>query len=127
MFVHTDSNTKILSKSTRPHVCALQISIEREAEYFICVALGCTRIYRKGTFLCARNLCEFVKMGLLINLCDFYLCILYSALCIVMYGTIKFMRYKFMQPTPDSHNSHKSRVEICHFRVLISQAWLSSN
>ena len=29
-----------------------------------------------------------------------------STLCIVMYGTIKIMRYKFMRPAPDSHNSH---------------------
>ena len=26
----------------------------------------------KATFLCVRNLCEFVKTGLLINLCTFY-------------------------------------------------------
>ena len=47
------------------------------------------------------NLCEFVKTGLRINSCDFYLCI--------TYGAIKFMQYKlnFMQPVLDSHNSHK--------------------
>ena len=38
----------------------------------------------------AKILCESVKSGLdlLINLCDFYLCIV-SGLCIVTYGTIK--------------------------------------
>ena len=36
--------------------------------------------YRKVTFFMrVRNLCEFVKTGLSINLCDFYLCAL--ALC----------------------------------------------
>ena len=30
-----------------------------------------------------------------------------SALYIVMYGAIKFMWYKFMQPTLDLHNPHK--------------------
>ena len=36
-----------------------------------------------------RNLCEFVKMDLLINLCDFYLFMRSSALCIVAYGAIE--------------------------------------
>ena len=38
--------------------------------------------------MCVRNLCEFVKTGLLINSCD-CLFMLSSALCIVTYGTIK--------------------------------------
>ena len=36
-----------------------------------------------------RNLCEFVKTGLLINLCDFYLAMRSSTLCIATYGAIK--------------------------------------
>ena len=41
------------------------------------------------------SLCELVKMGLLINLCDFYLCILaFNALQHMVQK--KFMRYKFM-------------------------------
>ena len=46
-------------------------------------------IYRKVTFFMdVTNLCESVKTGLLINLCDF-ICVLYSILCIVMHCTIK--------------------------------------
>ena len=41
----------------------------------------------KQHFYTCENLCKFVKTGLLINLCDFYLCS--NALCIVMYGAIK--------------------------------------
>ena len=44
--------------------------------------------------ICMTNLCEFVKTGLLINLCDFYLNIYVrsSVLCVVMYGAM----YRFM-------------------------------
>ena len=89
MLVHTDSNTKILSKSTHPPcACFTGLNRMRNRIFYLCGLRLYT--YHKATFLCTRNLCEFVKMDLLINLCDFYLC-------------------------------------ICHFRVLISQAWLSSN
>ena len=51
---------------------------------------------------------NFIKMGLLINLCGFYLCILASCLihCKVWCNK-KFMWYKFVHPVLDSHNSHK--------------------
>ena len=49
-----------------------------------------------------------------------------NALCIVMYGRIKFMQFKFMRPVLDSHSSHtctcvhvnKSHAEISRFTVL---------
>ena len=47
--------------------------------------------YRKLTFLC-----EFVKTCLLINLCDFYLCILAFMYC-------NLWHEKFMQPALDLH------------------------
>ena len=47
--------------------------------------------YRKATFLCVRNLCEFVKTGLLINLCD--------------------------QCLTHIININKSHAEICRFRA----------
>ena len=51
-----------------------------------------------------------------------------SALCIVMYGVIKFMRDKFMRPALDSHNSHKkSHAEICYFRVCWSVSLYVNN
>ena len=46
---------------------------------------------------------QIVKMGLLINLCDFIYGLTPSALCIVTYGAIKFMRYKFIRVALDSH------------------------
>ena len=30
------------------------------------------------------------------------------------------MRYKFIRPVLDLHNSHKSHMEICHFMVYLS-------
>ena len=53
--------------------------------------------------MCVTNLREFVKTGLLINLCNFYLCVLvfYALQCMVR------EKYKFMQPVLDSHNSHQ--------------------
>ena len=40
-------------------------------------------------FLCMTNLCKFIKMGLLINLCEFCLLVRSSILYIIMYGVIK--------------------------------------
>ena len=54
-------------------------------------------------------LCEFVKMGLLINLYFLKLFMHSSLLYIITYGAIEFMRYKFMQPALDLHNSHKKK------------------
>ena len=44
-------------------------------------------IPQSDIFMCVRNLCEFLKTSLLINLWFLFMCS--SALCIVMYGTIK--------------------------------------
>ena len=52
-------------------------------------------------------------MGLLINLYNFYLCVL-----IVMYGVIKIYAVQIYATCADSHNPHKSHAEICHFMVV---------
>ena len=45
-------------------------SVASTDHYIIHIVTTCyTATYCKATFLCVRNLCEFVKTGLLINLC----------------------------------------------------------
>ena len=63
--------------------------------------------YHKVTFLCVWQIyVNSSKWGLLINVCDVYLCIL-AFYALQHMAQINFMQYKFMRPVLDSHNSHK--------------------
>ena len=51
-----------------------------------------------------RNLCKFVKTGLLINLWNFFM---RSSALIVYINNIIWCGRNFMRPALDSHNSHE--------------------
>ena len=70
--------------------------------------------------MCVRNLCEFVKTGLLKNLCDFYLCVLALNICIATHGTIKIYAVQYLCDRRLTRIIHinKSHAEVCRFMVL---------
>ena len=70
--------------------------------------------YRKATFLCMRNLYEFVKMGLWINLCN-----LYAFKCIVHSNVWRSTDLCNLHLTLIIH-INKSHTEICRFTVFES-------